>query len=98
MKTFHDVNQSWTPPVGYTFIDICTKGSYLVIVYAKRRGDILESQVDVYLNDNGREVCRFTETWEHAIKPIFQRAADPKPLTLTRWQRFVKWAEREAII
>lgn len=90
MRALFDVNHSWSPPAGYEIVNVSAKGSYLEVLYAKRRDGDLESEVRVYLNDTGREVCRFAETWEPKVL-VPEPVTDPMPLT--RWQKFVKWAD-----
>ena len=82
----HDMNQSWTPPAGYSFAFAVAHGSYLSVVYhqtADTETQHVRNIVEIFLNDMGREVMRTEDT---ATWPIVK----PKPdaLPVGRWFRF----------
>jgi hypothetical protein len=59
-----DKNQTWTPPKGYEFSSLVVAGGYFHVRYQKtvihtNPAELNELfTVDVYLNDQGREVLR----------------------------------------
>ena len=59
-----DKNQSWKAPEGYRFASLAVEGAFLIAHYTQ---DVFNAEtaiferinyVDVYLNDQGREVAR----------------------------------------
>lgn len=90
MITLHDMNQSWTPPEGFTCEDVKPEGAYLVITYSRRldgdqivRGGV--RVVKIYLQDMGREVARSIQDILDPIEPPHI----PKPKSVAR--RFKFW-------
>lgn len=56
-----DMNQSWKAPVGYLVTGLHAEGAFLVVQYEHRDtqfGKTIMEYVNVYLNDQGREVAR----------------------------------------
>jgi hypothetical protein len=55
MNIWMDKNRSWTPPVGARLAHVTAVGSFIRLTYIY---DVPSGQVglDVYLNDQGREV------------------------------------------
>jgi len=82
-----DMNQTWKAPEGFTMTGVFPLGSFLLVKYMHERqsatvgsSNWLVEYVDVYLNDQGREVVR-TESHE-TISDAPLATAPPKPLSL----------------
>ena len=77
-----DVNLWLNPPEGFNFVGVSAKGAYLQLVYSRLEADRTQL-VDIFLNDQGREVLRTAET-------VYLPASAPKPPApkpVGRWYR-----------
>ncbi len=61
---FFDKNLSWEPPAGYQFRSVVVEGAYLKLAYSNSASTEgkwptrLTSIINIYVNDQGREVAR----------------------------------------
>lgn len=93
----HDMNQSWTPPVGYTFVSLHPHGGYLLASFEQLLPNHT-NKVVVFLNEAGREVARteFQEWLPRVIappKPVLRRSRflNGFYLFLAGLQEMIKW-------
>lgn len=75
-----DMNGWLKPPEGYVLTDLTAEGSFLEIEYSSE-----DDRIWIYLNQDGREVLRLTNT-NPATRPLPFDAPQP-----TWWDRFKKF-------
>jgi len=84
-----DKNQSWTPPEGYTVSAVVAVGSYLRVEFRKplHRAGYRDArrEVNVFLNDQGREVARTEENYGIKVPKL---PNVPVVVVGSRWPRF----------
>lgn len=85
---FFDKNLSWTPPVGYIVRDVIPEGAYLTIVYDQcfYGGKHI---IQVYLNDQGREVGRSLTTRVDPLPEVDQETPKPVARRFQFWNGFL---------
>lgn len=93
MLDLTDMNQSWRPPPGFNFAGVTARGSYLLVEYIRRNaGDAVVrggwTNIVIYLESQGREVMRTTETiYDLDVYPP-RPSAPPEPKPVPRRFRF----------
>lgn len=72
-----DFNRTLEPPVGFELRRVSASGSFLVLAYSQEaRGGRVE--IEIFLNDHGREVVRTMSTTEYKEGPKCQPESKPK--------------------
>ena len=90
-----DINQTWKAPEGYTATGVFAEGAFLRVVYKRERESAnvespatLVECVEIYLNDQGREVLR-KEAWRSLpLQPVYGIGVAKLS---SRWERIKNW-------
>jgi hypothetical protein len=73
--TLIDMNHTWTPPEGHTFLEASVRGAYILVTFHQDTFFPNSTEVNgfnrivVYLNDQGREVLRVCNGTRYDKKP-----------------------------
>ena len=90
MITLRDMNQSWTQPEGFDFVNLEPCGGWLVATFQEHHDgdDVVRGWtvvVKVYLQEMGREVARTTETILDPVVEFQQPEKKPIPARFKFW-------------
>jgi hypothetical protein len=75
-----DKNNWLEAPEGYTLVEVEGSGAYIVVTYMQILDSKNVSQISIFLNSDGREVCRVSEVLERENQE-----------TASLWQKFLAW-------